>query len=228
MRQHLTKPEQRVRDAFIAGLKITKRKTAKPAIIAMIGLVGSGKSFVARALAPVLGATIIEHDQIRIGLRKARLPYDHVAGIAQDTAHAVISQGGNVIFDTDCIGKEKQRNIRKIAKETGSAVFFVRVMCDPDIMLGRMLASSKKQPGSFFQGASSLWKGPAPQKAAIIKIREMLRRMPHHYRWSEHGGGSWSLKKFSPAPFTKIDTSDPQQWKKNIKRTAQKLAARKT
>lgn len=99
--QHLTKSEQRVRDAFLSHLKVTERKTAKPVMVAMIGLVGSGKSFVARKLAPLLGATIIEHDQIRIGLRKEHLPYDHVAAIAEDTAHAVIEHGGNIIFDAD-------------------------------------------------------------------------------------------------------------------------------
>jgi len=44
--------------------------TQTPVIVAIIGLVGSGKSSVAQELAKHIGATVIEGDDIRIELRK--------------------------------------------------------------------------------------------------------------------------------------------------------------
>lgn len=226
MTQNLTKPERHVRDAFLSHVKISKRKTKKPVIVAMIGLVGSGKSFVAQKLAPLLGAMIIEYDRIRIGLRAAHLPYDHVSAIAEDTGRAVIGQGGNVVLDADFAGAEKQKSLRKFARDTGASVFFIRVACDFDIMLGRIIAASNKKPDLFFGNASSLWKGPTGQKAAVIKIREMLRRIPHHYRWSNRNGGMWELKKISPKPFVEINTGDLRNSDRAIKRLIKNAAGK--
>lgn len=223
MTQNLTKAEQRVRDAFLSHIKISKRKTEKPVTVAMIGLVGSGKSFVARELAPMLGATIIEYDRIRIGLRAAHLPYDHVSAITEDIGCAVIGQNGNVIFDSDFANPEKQKSLRKFARDTGASAFFIRVTCDLDIMLGRILAASNKKPDAFFGNASSLWKGPARQKAAVIKIREMLRRIPHHYHWTNRNGGSWELKKLPSKSFAEINTSDLRRSDQTVKHLAQKI-----
>ncbi|MBI3442640.1 MAG: AAA family ATPase [Candidatus Sungbacteria bacterium] len=220
-RQRFTKSEQHVRDAFIAHLKITKRKTAKPVVVAMIGLVGSGKSFVARELAPMLGATIIEYDRIRIQLRKAHLSYDHVAVIAEDAARVIILRGGNVIPDSDFVDRGKQAVLRHTAREIRTSALFVRVTCDPDIMVGRILASNQKHD-LFFRNASSSWKGPARQRAAVVKIREMLRRIPHHYRWSDHNGGTWELKKLSPLPFAEIDTGN-MGWRHKVTYIAKQI-----
>ena len=222
MTQNLTKPEQCVRDTFISNLKIQKRKTTRPIVVGMIGLAGSGKSLVARELAPMMGATIIEHDRIRIGLRAAHLPYDHMAIIAADATQEVIWRGGNVIFDTDSIGREKREIIVKIAREAAASVFFIRVTCDLDIMLGRILTKLDKKPDLFFQDASLSRKGSVRQKAGVIKMREMIRRMQHHYCWNERNGGTWILKKLSPRPFAEIDTGSPK-WKHKVKRIAQQI-----
>ena len=64
----LTKKERSAENSFQAKLGIRKRKTKKPLIVAMIGLVGSGKSSVARELARHIGATVVEGDAIRVEL----------------------------------------------------------------------------------------------------------------------------------------------------------------
>jgi len=54
-----TLQELRAQEAFERGLRIVPRCTSTPVIIAMIGLVGSGKSVIAQQLAERVGATII-------------------------------------------------------------------------------------------------------------------------------------------------------------------------
>src|SRR3989344_4709532 len=50
-REKLTAKEERAQKAFVSNLKYASRKTKEPVIVAMIGLIGSGKSSVATELA---------------------------------------------------------------------------------------------------------------------------------------------------------------------------------
>ena len=68
--ESLSKTALEVQESFINSLKIDKRKTIQPLVVALVGLVGSGKSSVAQKLAPLIGATVIGGDRIRVELRK--------------------------------------------------------------------------------------------------------------------------------------------------------------
>jgi len=46
----LSKTALEVQESFINSLKIDKRKTTQPLVVALVGLVGSGKSSVAQIL----------------------------------------------------------------------------------------------------------------------------------------------------------------------------------
>src|SRR5882724_11187243 len=75
-KEKLTKKEGRAGEVFFSKLDFRKNKTQKPVVIALIGLVGSGKSSVARELAEKIGATVISGDDIRIELRAQGERYD--------------------------------------------------------------------------------------------------------------------------------------------------------
>jgi len=49
-KEKLTQKERKAQEKFLANLQIKKRKTKKPVIVAIIGLVGSGKSSVMNAI----------------------------------------------------------------------------------------------------------------------------------------------------------------------------------
>src|SRR3989344_1725494 len=115
----LTKKERAARNACVAKLDVKKRKTKKPIIVAMIGLVGSGKSSVARELAKHIGATVIEVDDIRVELRKQKECYDRARTIAEDVAIDVVKRGGNVVIDSDFVASEKRTNLFKKTRRYG-------------------------------------------------------------------------------------------------------------
>src|SRR3989338_2640014 len=75
-REKLTAKEERAQKAFVSNLKYASRKTKEPVIVAMIGLIGSGKSSVATELAKHIGATVVSGDGIRIELRKQGERYE--------------------------------------------------------------------------------------------------------------------------------------------------------
>ncbi len=70
----------------MAKLDIKKRKTEKPVVVAIIGLVGSGKSSMAQEIAKHIGATIIDGDDIRIELRKQSERYERARAIGENAA----------------------------------------------------------------------------------------------------------------------------------------------
>lgn len=223
-RETLTPKERRAQDAFLDKLQIKKRKTKKALVVATVGLVGSGKSSVARELAKLIGATVIEGDAIRVELRKQKERYEGARKIAENATLEVIKQGGNVIFDSDHIDQKKRASIREKIKGSGARLIFVRTHCDLDVVVGRILtASYRNYQEDFFGGASSKWQGSAQSKGVAVKIREMWRRTPHHYRWENKVGGKWILKKLPFAIFAEIDTTGSQDWKKKVERLFKKL-----
>lgn len=222
-RETLTKKERSAQDAFMAKLDIKKRETGKPIIVALIGLVGSGKSSVAQELAKHIGATVIEGDDIRIELRKQSERYERARAIAENAAVEVVNQGGNAILDSDFVDEKKRASIREKARKAGIHLIFVRTHCDLDVVVGRILTATY-HTDDFFGGAKSKWQGSG--KGATVKVREMWRRTPHHYRWINQGGGKWILKKFPFAIFAEIDTTDSDSWKQEVEKRAEQLLAR--
>lgn len=212
-----------VKDVIIEKSGFKKRKTRKPLIVAMAGLAGSGKSSVARALAGHVGAVVISADDIRIELRKRGEHYGRTRTIAEQAAREILERGGNVVLDSDFVESEKRASLRKNAQITGARVVFVRVHCNPDVAIGRIISTREcGNTNDFFAGASSAWKGSVESREATVKIREMWRRTPLHYRWSEKGGGKWLLKKLPFACLAEIDTTKAA-WKRTVEKCANML-----
>ena len=226
-RETLTRKEQVAQDMFVAKLNIKKRKTEKPVIVAVIGLVGSGKSSVAQELAKHIGATVIEGDDIRVELRKLGECYEGSRAIAENATIGVVKQGGNVILDSDFVDEKKRASVREKARKAGARLVFVRTHSDLDVMVGRVLtATYHSRVDDFFGGAKSKWQGSGQSTGAMVKVREMWRRTPHHYAWVNQGGGKWVLKKFPFAIFAEIDTTDSDSWKREVEKCARRLLTR--
>lgn len=215
--------ERGAQEAFLKKIErnyIGLYKTEKPIVVAMIGVVGSGKSSVSRELATHLKAIIIENDAIRIELRKQGESYERVWAIAENAAAEIVKLRGSVVLDSDFIDEKKQASLREKMRKAGARVVFVRTHCDFDVMSERIRAND---PGEFFNDAKSLSK--AADNGKDVKMRELLRRIPLHYRWVNQGVGKWVLKKLPFAIFVEIDTTDNQMWKKEVEKCAKKLIA---
>ena len=225
-REKLTPKELAAQKSFLAKLGvIQKRKTDEPVIVAMIGLAGSGKSSVSQELSKLIGATVIEGDDIRIELRKHGEQYERARALAENIALEVVNQGGNIILDSDFIDPKKRASIREKARKAGIRLVFICTYTDDfDVMVGRTLtADYKNSVDDFFGGASSQWKGSEQSKGAVVKVREMWRRTPHHYRWENKGGGKWVIKNPPCKVLADIDTTDEKKWKEEVRKCADKL-----
>ncbi|MGD0328540.1 MAG: AAA family ATPase [Minisyncoccia bacterium] len=225
----LTKKERIIQGTLLEEMKVEKRKTKKSVIIAMIGLVGSGKSTVAQELAKHIGAIVISSDHIRVALREQGEEYKHVRLIAENVVFEAIARGSNAVMDSDFIDAEKRAIIRGKARKVGVRLVFIRVYCDFDTMIGRTISMNFLYGvDDFFGGASSSWKGLEGHehewmKGTVVKIREMWRRTSQHYRSINKGGGQWIIKKPPCAVLANIDTTDLNSWKREVEKCAGKL-----
>lgn len=207
-------------------LTFPKRKTKKPVVLALIGLVGSGKTSVAREVAKRIGALVLTADDIRIELRKQKADYKNVRRIAEDLAVEFLAKGSNVIIDSDHIEKAKRATLTRKAKLWGalpSIVLFLRVVCDDDVMFGRTI--ERKYPRSqddFFGGAETSWKGNEGIVGSIVKLREFHRRTPLHYEWLRDQGGKWKLRKLDIPLVGTLDTSS-EDWKEQAHKVADRI-----
>lgn len=217
-RETLTKKEIAAQNAFVKKLKVHGLMTMEPVIVAIIGLVGAGKSSVARELAEHIGATIINGDDIRIELRRQGERFEKARAIAENVAINIAKRGGNVILDSDFVDNNKRASIREKTRQAGIRLVFIRVYCDFDVAIGRILTENA---GEFFEKAISKWRGD--KIGAIVKMREMCRRIPHHYRWVKQGGGKWVLKKFPFIIFAEIDTTNSNSWRREVKKLDRQL-----
>ncbi len=192
---------------FIDSLRITQRRTKKPIVVAMVGLVGSGKSSVARTIATSTKATIVSGDKIRLAFTKKKQSYISVRNIAEKIVFSVLEKGGNVIIDSDFIDKEKRKNLKKRAGKIGAKLFYVRTFTERDVMIKRLIKAKYNNNNLF--------------KNSTIAIREMWRRTPLHYRWIGEGGGRFILRKLRVPFVAEIDTG--KDWKKQIKAVIRKI-----
>lgn len=191
------------------------QKIKKPLIIAMVGLVGSGKTTIAREIAKGIGAEVIDSGEIRIALRKMSKGYDKARQIAEAVAGEIIRRGNSVVLTSDFVDVQKRRVLEKKAKQFDARVAYIHTFCDRDVLIGRIISRRyQNNVNDFFGGASAVWQGNQKYRGAIVKLREMWRRTPHHYQWINKNGGVWTLKKLPIRFFAEIDTTDPKNGKR--------------
>ncbi|OGF77838.1 hypothetical protein A2W54_03485 [Candidatus Giovannonibacteria bacterium RIFCSPHIGHO2_02_43_13] len=208
--EKLLPSERLVQNRYFEGLRVPERKTRHSVIVAAIGLVGSGKSTVAKYLADLIGAVVISGDEIRILLRNEGVGYDKARLIGENVLRAVITAGGSIVLDSDFVDKNKRESLRQIAKKAGAKLYFVRTICDFDVLSQRI---RENDPGEFFNEAET--KSASVNHGRDVKFREMLRRLPQHYKWQNISGGKLALRKFPFVTFETVDTTT-DAWKDSI------------
>jgi len=209
---------------YFKQLRIKKHRTSKQMIFCMIGLVGSGKSTVANEIVRLTSATVISGDKARTELRKKKASYQATRQITKNLALEVLKQGGNLVIDSDFVDADKRQIAASLAKKSNAKLFYVRAHCQPDIAIGRMISAKyQNNTDDFFGGAASDFQGNAQTKGATVQIREMWRRTPLHYTWSNKDIARWELKKLPCKLLASLDTSNAKKWQQDLKKVINKL-----
>ncbi len=120
---------------FLSRLKLPAKKSDSSFVIAIIGLVGSGRTTVAKRIAEcVSGAVLVQSNSARFLLKEAGLPWgENVRQILKEVAKDLLSKGYGVVFDGNASDKEDRKNIYEIVRGTGAKTFYVRITIDPEL-----------------------------------------------------------------------------------------------
>jgi predicted kinase len=115
---------------------------------------GTGKSVVARSIAPLLGAEIIRTDAVRkeiLGIPQTERHYEDFGdGIYSDEvtrktyaaaleqAYTILNEGASVIVDASFKDREERAQARDVAYHCDAAFFVVECVCPEDILKARL------------------------------------------------------------------------------------------
>jgi len=139
----------------------------RPTLILMAGLMGTGKSVVAKEIAPRLGARIIQTDLLRKTLLGLLPTERHHEAFGEGIYHKDISEktyeqayrqaltllnaGQSVIIDASYKRKAEREKAIRMAREAGADCFLIECIC-PDDVVKKRLAGRKTVTGEASDG----------------------------------------------------------------------------
>lgn len=102
----------------------------KQRVLAMVGLTGDGKTYIAERLAREHDATLISSDTVRVALKNEGCSYENVNTIVRRFMLCVLSQNGSVVLDSDHVTPNKRGSLNRSLREFGIIAEYVRVIAD--------------------------------------------------------------------------------------------------
>ncbi len=183
---------------FLLARRYAARLYHEPRLVVMMGLPGTGKSFVARRLAERLDAFHLLSDSVRKQLLGISLSARRFEGYGQGIyqgnigrrtydelmrrARVFLAAGHNTIMDATFLHPDSRRRARALARKAGVPVLFVLVDCQENTVISRL--RRRKMEGSFSDAGLSVYRAmkrrfrpPRPGRNLVrIDTREPLNR----------------------------------------------------
>ncbi|MBI2852361.1 MAG: AAA family ATPase [Chloroflexi bacterium] len=177
--------KQDVREAAASYFDLAGFYTrAKPVLFITVGLMGTGKTALARALAKRTGTVVISSDVTRKQLASVPLTEHRFeqlnAGIySQDftrrtydtmfaAAGRILAEGGSVILDASFIKSEERLKARELARETGADFFVLECKLGEEQVKQRL--TQRLEEGTVSDGR---WEIYGPQKKSFEPVVEV-------------------------------------------------------
>jgi len=179
-----TGEKKKTRDIAASYFDLARAYTrARPALFITVGLVGTGKSTLAQALAKRLGLVVVASDVTRkelAGIPVTEHRFEEFDGgiysaeLSRQTydkmfskAGAILREGGSVVLDASFIRAEERLKARRLAEENGADFFIIECRLDEANIKKRL--ERRLERGSISDGR---WEIYRPQKEAFETVKE--------------------------------------------------------
>lgn len=117
----------------------------KSLLLQMHGEPGSGKTTLARALAPEIPAIHLDKDVVMTAMIRSRIPAEVSGPLSYETlwafAASLLEQGHSVIIDSPAYWPEIERSGMRVARESSAAYVMIETACTDGAEIDRRLAS---------------------------------------------------------------------------------------
>jgi predicted kinase len=156
---------------LVANLGELPEPVAKPFLIVVSGLPGTGKSYFCRQLAQRLPAIILESDD----LRKALFPSPGYSAAesarlfraCHHLMERLLGTGISLIFDATNLSEHNREYLYRIAERLGIKLVLVRVEAPPELVYQRL----KERRGDSESSSDADWKVYQRMKPQAQRIR---------------------------------------------------------
>lgn len=149
--------------------------------IQMSGAPGSGKTTLARAIAPQIGALVIDHDVTKSALLDANVPVSIAGGASYQVLNAMardlLLQGFSVIFDSPCFYIELLERGQRLAQEAGAVYRYIECQVADIDELDRRLQTRLRLPSQLAGVRAQPTEGSGKTETGDAVFRDWIANM---------------------------------------------------
>ncbi len=135
-----------VTEGYEKTLSFPKEKPVPAVVVALVGLIGTGKTIVSKALEKNLPLLRIEGDELRRILRMRNEGYAHIDGLRKTISLKYFNQGYSIIFDSDGASGGLVEDYQKYI-DRGLKIIWLRIIAPQSVILERL---EKRPPDPIF------------------------------------------------------------------------------
>lgn len=140
---------QKVADDFFERIKknLPTEKADKPCIVGIVGMIGSGRTLLAKTLIGQLkSAVLVSGNSARYLLKQEGMPWgDNVQEIIFYSTRWLIKEGYTAIYDGNQVDKNKRVKTQKLADELGVKYYLLRIITSQETA-ERFIEAKYSQP----------------------------------------------------------------------------------
>lgn len=138
--------QNKAMQAYEKTLALPEQPPRKQFIVCPAGLIGSGKTTVAKRLAEKLNLVRISGDEIRKVLKDHGLGYDGLVRIGGELTKKYLSQGYSMVLDSDAMSPRSKVVIDRAEQELGVLPIWVHINTPEEAILERLRTYKDRFP----------------------------------------------------------------------------------
>lgn len=159
-------------DFLEASLGRVQKPTKAPKVVVMVGLPGSGKSYLARAVAKRAPVVVLDSDALRSALfgepRHTREEHRRLFPALHLLMERLLERGNSIVVDATNLKETNRRPYYTIAEKYGVPVVLVRTWAPTPVIRERLLARSEALLGGQAPD-------PDDRSTATMEVYERMR-----------------------------------------------------